>query len=111
MDNNIIDKRTKGEWKFDFDDSTHTGLNVFAGEEKIIDFVMGGNLSEAEANAAFIVKACNEYDKLKEQNAVLLKSLKEITVQFDKVVNPKYTWDDILIRQSHEAIKKCEPLT
>lgn len=51
-------------WEFEYDDKTKTGLTVFSGDETIVDFVLGKNLSESEANAAYIVKCCNAYPEL-----------------------------------------------
>lgn len=82
MDNNIIDKRTKGEWTHLHHAKTRSG-NTLVGI-KLKSFFTICEVSakfpftfeESEANAAFIVKACNEYDKLKEQRDILLEALK-----------------------------------
>lgn len=51
-----MSKHTKGPWSFKYDDETRSGVNVYGnnGQTQIIDFVMGENLDEAEANARLI---------------------------------------------------------
>ena len=77
-DKTNIDKRTKGIWKFE---SHNPEISRYAGniiselgkgdndimQIRTINIILKNNgIEEAEANAAFIVKACNEYDKLKQ---------------------------------------------
>lgn len=79
MNNNIIDKRTKGEIHVSHSpitrDKIGRGFEGFGRWRKsiknqrtvggkIVANCFGDSKEEAEANAAFIVKACNEYDDL-----------------------------------------------
>ncbi len=93
MDNNIIDKHTKGKWEVKKSES-NPSYNVV------------GERLEAEANAAFIVKACNEYSSLVEQNKMLLEALKGIC-------NCCYDSEIFTTTKQYfaakEAIKKCQP--
>lgn len=88
MDNNIINKRTKGEW--------FSEENNFFGNRKrvnVYDVIRSGdiedvttilviegytdNKDEFEANAAFICKAVNNYDSLLENLKRLVDRMEE----------------------------------
>lgn len=128
MDNNIIDKRTKGEIHVSHSpitrDKIGRGFEGFGRWRKsiknqrtvggkIVANCFGDSKEEAEANAAFIVKACNEYDKLVSQRELLLEALKRV-ISYSKIKELDAIEDYSLITAiltAKEAIKKCEPLT
>jgi hypothetical protein len=64
---------TGGEWYKKWDsDTLHTGIDIYSDNgEKIVEFVMGANLQEAEANAALLAQAKNMYYELKDCVAIL----------------------------------------
>jgi len=87
-------------------------FNSVSAEEKpcfdISEDLGGGNFGYIgevfeEANAAFIVKACNEYENL----ALLLKRLK-VQMDFDIEMNGTTQWPVQLIEDVKEAIKQAE---
>lgn len=73
---NIIDKRTKGEWKVrqissDMLEIVTTSFNYSGTGICVLD----ADNDQSEANAAFIVKACNEYDELVKLKELAIKEL------------------------------------
>jgi len=57
---------TPGKWYTKWDGEDRTGIDVFSDNgEKIVSFVMGGNLAEAQANAKLIAAAPSMYEALK----------------------------------------------
>lgn len=59
-------KFTKGQWEWEYDDLSKTGLKIISGDELLVDFVGGENLTEAEANAKLIAVAPELYQCLYE---------------------------------------------
>lgn len=80
-DSNMEDLRTKGEWEA----ITWGRLIVACGKyfitdaPKIVICDMNQNLPEAEANAAYIVEAVNNHEKLKAENESIKKFLESLT--------------------------------
>lgn len=69
--------------------------------------------SKAIVNLQFIVEACNNYYRLKEQNEMLLKAAKEVERFADQYMkngsNSVYLMKAII--DISEAIKSCQPWT
>jgi hypothetical protein len=83
---NIVEQRTKGEWKvYELNKSFHINC-----DSKHIASLTRIDLPDSEANAVFICKAVNEYDKLK----LAAKLLEELTPQGSEFYNdPQYCFD------------------
>lgn len=115
MDNNIVDKRTKGELFVSHSPVTRDKLpsiNGFGRWRKsvknqksiggtIVCNCFGNTKEEAEANAAFICKAVNNYDSLLEALSCLVQDIEH----YSKVgVLPSST----AISKAKAAIAKAE---
>ena len=83
-------QHTQTPWKYDGDgfdslaaqDFGTDGYTVMDDEcTPICEMIDMGDDEEAEANAAFIVEACNNYERLKKENAELTLALKEYIEQ------------------------------
>lgn len=121
MGNNIIDKRIE---KFTLYESENH-ISIDTSDCRLCDLV---KTDKNKITAAFIVKACNEYDKLKEQieyyTNVIIKSgnekaeicyvnrlLKDALQLILKNGNVTVLLTDSEFNSAQEAINKCESLT
>lgn len=102
-------KRTQGKWDLirklnDPEFSHEIGLSV--SDKDAIACVFGFNkpYKEAEANAEFICRAVNEYDKLKADNEMLLENLKRLV---DRLEENDFGHMSAVIR-AKAAIKQAE---
>ena len=95
-------KRTQGEWKFE--DNLNHSIYIEDGNKYNKGKVYITGYTSGEANAAFICEAVNNYDKLKEDNALLLDALKGL-YEFN-LGKPDYL--DTLLNNAESAIKKAE---
>src|SRR5690348_17229839 len=106
MENNNEVKRTQGEWVIGYGHTSNC-LGIFT--KKMIDEGIKDNpiclitpienMNETDkVNAEFICKAVNEYDKLKEDNAVLLNAFKELVSSYSMYVKKteKFIRENIL---------------
>jgi len=102
-------KRTQGEWKFE--DNLNHSIYIEDGNKYNKGKVYITGYTSGEANAAFICEAVNNYDKLKEDNAFLLKNIERLKVCAKKVLQyPKGSqgYDPIDAINLEDAIKKAQ---
>jgi len=120
MEKNNEVKRTQGEWEV----SPHTLNQIICYPNKgkaglinapvkiavaSLSTSMSGYINSpkiSEANAEFICKAVNNYDKLKEDNAALLDALKNIVDLFPP--KPKLAISSQVLDIAKAAIQKAE---
>lgn len=114
MDNNIINKRTKGEWFLEENNffGNRKRVNVYdvtrSGDIEDVTTILviegyTDNKDEFEANAAFIVKAVNNYDSLLDA----LKEINGLCADYSCVENGKINVGHIS-KISIKAIQKAE---
>jgi hypothetical protein len=100
METNTKVKRTQGEWKVIEQRSILEPFLLYADKRKIATMHWGVHSSypetfeEVEANVKFICEAVNNYDKLKEDNEVLLNALKSVQNIVSFLINTTPTGDN-----------------
>jgi hypothetical protein len=95
-----VSERTKGTWKSD------KQLVIDATGDKNIAFCGYGTVAEAEANAAFICKAVNNYDALVEALKNITYEYKMRMIQSAALGNWQYK-EDSTLTEAKEAINKA----